>query len=148
MRIEFLMEQNISKLTSMHHNDSIKEVSFPHCLLLCSNCHSLPHEKAKLPDEDLAGVLRGVDRAWHQLRLLQIPSSSWPSSLDNSHSHQVHTTKHRNWQCCKRSGWRLVIRSKARNWGQRVLLDFLHYKYFWTLHLSSPASFCQFTCQW
>ena len=24
----------------------------------------------------------------------------------------------------------LYIRSKARNWGQRVLLDFLHYKYF------------------
>ena len=47
------------------------------------------HGKRELPDEDFARVLRGLHRARHQLRLLQISSSSRPAPLDHSHSHWV-----------------------------------------------------------
>ena len=47
------------------------------------------HGKRELPDEDFARVLRGLHRARHQLRLLQISSSSRPAPLDHSHSHRV-----------------------------------------------------------
>ena len=50
------------------------------------------HGKRELPDEDFARVLRGLHRARHQLRLLQISSSSRPAPLDHSHSHWVRKT--------------------------------------------------------
>ena len=47
------------------------------------------HGKTELPDEDFAGVFWGVNSARHQLRLLQIPTPSWSSSMDHPNCHWV-----------------------------------------------------------
>ena len=47
------------------------------------------HGKTKPLDEDVAWVLWGLHCPWHRLRLLSIPSQSWPSPVDHPHSHQA-----------------------------------------------------------
>ena len=47
------------------------------------------HGKTELPDEDVARVLWSLHCPRHQLRLLKIPPTSWPSPLDCPHSYWV-----------------------------------------------------------
>ena len=121
------------------------------------------HGKTKLPDEDSAWVFWGLHGARHQLCLLQIPSPSWPSSVDHPHCHWVSGNTGKDWPIL----WIIFF---SPSWAKNLIiallmiwltschiLIFLTSFWIWQIHshhflnltdLFSPASFCQSTCLW
>ena len=119
------------------------------------------HGKTELPDEDFAGVFWGVNSARHQLRLLQIPTPSWSSSMDHPNCHWVSENTGKDgpilWNVVFSPSWaKNLIKALLMIWFTSChILISPTTLWIWQIHshhflnpTSNPASFCPSTCLW